>query len=144
MSYVYPQPSDFQAQFVRDFPYGTDSKVSVLDSDIAYAMQMANISINPGLWQDQASFSLAYNLLAAHYLCLNLRFSSQGINGQWNWGQNSKSAAQVNESFTIPQRISDNPNFMQYTKTNYGAQYLNLLWPLLSGVMFSVMGRTKP
>lgn len=144
MSFTNPQPSDFQVQFVRDFPYGTDANVSVLTSDIAYAMQMTNMTINQGLFPDQASYSLAYNLLSAHFLVLNLRASSQGLNGQYNWMQNSKGVGAVNEAFTIPQRIIDNPDFAQYFKTNYGAQYMQLVWPLLSGPYMAVCGRSHP
>lgn len=136
--------AQFQSQFIRDFPYGTDPNVSVLDGDITNAFNMVDITINQALWADQTSYTIGYNLLAAHFLVLNLRASSQGLNGQYNWTQNSKSVAGVSESFTIPQRIIDNPDFMAYTKTNYGAAYLNLLWPLLTGQCFAIAGRTLP
>lgn len=144
MAFTAPTIAQFQAQFIRDFPYGTDPNISVLDGDIINAFNLVDISINPALWSDQTSYQIAYGYLAAHFLVLNLRASSQGLNGQYNWDQNSKSVGSVTESFTIPQRIIDNPDFMAYTKTNYGAMYLNLVWPLLVGPMFSVYGRTKP
>lgn len=144
MAFTAPTIAQFKAQFVRDFPYGTDPNVSVLDNDILMGMNLATYSINPDLWPDQGTYQMAYNLLSAHFMVLNLRASSQGLNGQYNWTQNSKSVDGVTESFTIPQRIIDNPDFMAYTKTNYGAMYLNLVWPLLAGQMFSVYGRTKP
>lgn len=144
MAFTAPTIAQFKMQFVRDFPYGTDPKVAVLDVDVLNAFNLVDISINPGLWADQTAYQIAYGYLAAHFLVLNLRASSQGLNGQYNWAQNSKSAGGVTESFTIPQRIIDNPDFMAYTKTNYGAMYLNLVWPLLAGQMFSVYGRTHP
>ncbi len=144
MEYNNPAVIDFQNQFVRDFPYGTDPNTQVLSSDIAYAFQMANLAINPCLWPDQGSYTMGYLLLAAHFLVLNLRASSQGLNGQWNWAQNSKAVGAVNEGFEIPERIKQNPDFMQYYKTNYGAQYMNLLWPQLAGQIFTVFERTKP
>jgi hypothetical protein len=76
-------------------------------------------------------------------MVIALRASSQGINGQWGWAQNNKSVGAISEGFEIPERIKNNPDFMQYYKTNYGAQYLNLLWPQLSGQVFSVSGYTK-
>lgn len=105
---------------------------------------MVDISINQALWDNQTQFTIAYNLLAAHFLVLTLRASSQGINGQYTWLQNTKAVGQVSEGFTIPQRVIDNPDFAQYFKTNYGAQYMQLLWPQLCGNMFSVCGSTLP
>ncbi len=102
-----------------------------------------DVSINQALWGTQSSYQIAYGYLAAHFMVLNLRASSQGLNGQYNWAQNSKSVQGVSEGFTIPQRIIDNPEFMMYTKTNYGAMYLQLVLPLLCGNMFSVAGTTR-
>jgi hypothetical protein len=144
MSYNNPAVADFKNQFIRDFPYGTDPSVSVLDQDIAGAFLFTNMSINQDLWPDQGSYTLGYLLLTAHYMVLNLRSSSQGLNGQFNWAQTQKAVGAVSESFQIPQRVIDNPELMLLTKTNYGATYLQLILPLLAGQMFSVMGRTKP
>jgi hypothetical protein len=118
--------------------------VAVLPQDITNAFNLVDMKINPALWDNQISYTLAYLLLAAHYMCLALRASSQGLNGQYNWVQNSKAVGSVNESFTIPQRVIDNPELMMLTKTNYGAQYLELLLPQLAGQMFSVCGSTRP
>ncbi len=142
--FVAPTVTQFQTQFVRDFPYGTDPNVAVLDVDIINAFNLVDTTINQALFSTQSQFQIAYGYLAAHFLVLNLRASSQGLNGQYTWAQNSKSVGQVSEAFTIPQRVIDNPNFMQYTKTNYGAMYLNLLWPLLVGQAFTVCGTTHP
>jgi hypothetical protein len=139
-----PAVTDFKNQFVRDFPYGTDMTIAVLDSDIASAFQQVNLAMNQALWGDQGSYTLAYLYLAAHYLVLNLRASSQGLNGQWTWLQNNKAAGPVSEGFEIPQRIKDNPDFAAYYKTHYGAQYMNWLWPQLSGQVFAVAGTSWP
>lgn len=144
MAYNNPSVADFKNQFTRDFPYGTDADVSVLDQDIASSFLYSNASINQELWADQGTYTLAYLLLSAHFMVMNLRASSQGINGQYNWAQNSKSVGSVSESFSIPERISNNPALMAYTKTNYGAQYLNLLWPVLLGQVFAISGTTQP
>lgn len=137
MAFNNPSVADFQQQFFRDFPYSIDHNIGVLDSDITYAFQLVNFNINQGLFSDQGSYSVAYNLLAAHYLCLNLRASSQGINGQYNWIQNNKNVGAVSEGFQIPERIAGNPYFVMLTKTNYGARYFELILPLLSGKMYS-------
>ncbi len=138
-----PSIANFMAQFFRDFNYGTDINNCVTQQDIANAFVMVNASINQSMWPDQGTYNLGYLLLAAHFMVIALRASSQGINGQWGWAQNNKSVGAISEGFEIPERIKNNPDFMQYYKTNYGAQYLNLLWPQLSGQVFSVSGYTK-
>ena len=143
MSYTNPTVQDFKNQFVRDFPYGVDMNTTILDSDIATAFQMTNINFNPDLWADQGSYSLAYLLLSAHYLVMNIRTSSQGLNGQFNFTQSGKSVGSVSESFAIPQRILDNPDWAMLCKTNYGAQYLQLVIPQLAGQMFIAYGHTQ-
>ena len=89
--YTAPTVAQFQTQFVRDFPYGTDPQTSVLDTDIVNAFNLVDMSINQELWSNQIAFQIAYGYYAAHFLVLNLRASSQGLNGQYNWAQNSKS-----------------------------------------------------
>jgi hypothetical protein len=138
-----PAVSDFKAQFTRDFPYGTNVNTSVLDGDIANSFIQANMTINQALFSDQGSYTFCYLLLSAHFLVLNLRAGSQGINGQYTWAQNSKQVGAISEWFEIPERIKNNPDFMAYYKTNYGAQYMNLLWPQLCGQVFTVAGATK-
>ena len=140
MAYNNPSVADFQAYFFRDFPYGTDKNTSVLDQDIANAFQMTNININPGLFSSQSDYTVGYLLLSAHYLVMNLRQSSQGINGQFAFLEQSKGVGGINSSQAIPQRILDNPNWSMLMKTNYGAQYIQILLPALSGQMFSVPG----
>lgn len=139
-----PSVQDFKDQFPRDFPYGTDPNTSVLDSDIAYAFQLVNFNINQCLFPDQGTYTVAYNLLAAHYLTMNIRSSSQGINGQFAFPVNSKAVGSVSESFTIPATFSDNAYMMMLTKTNYGAMYLQLLLPQLIAPMGIAYGTTLP
>lgn len=140
MAFQNPTVSDFKSQLSRDFPYGTDPSNDVTDGDITYAFQFVNVSLNQGFFSDQGTYTLGYNLLAAHYLVTNLRSSSQGINGQYNWLQNSKGVGQVNEAFSIPQWILNNAYLSQYSKTNYGAQYIQLIMPQLIGMTYGVFG----
>jgi hypothetical protein len=142
--YSLPTIEDFKAYFFRDFPYGTDPSTSVIDQDISNAYLSAAAAMNQKLFQDQQSFNVGWLLLSAHYMVMNLRASSQGVSGQFGWLQASKGVGSVNEGFSIPQRILDNPEFSYLTKTNYGAQYLMMILPLLTGQMFSVCGRTLP
>lgn len=144
MAYSNPSVADFKSQFFRDFNYGVDVNNNVLDQDITSAFLSTNVNINQGLFPDQGSYSLAYNLLSAHYLVMNLRASSQGINGQYNFLQSGKGVGAVNESFSIPQRMLDNPYWAMLSKTNYGQQYLFLLLPQLGGQMYIAYGTTLP
>jgi hypothetical protein len=135
--------ADFQAQFVRDFPYG-NNPTTVMDADILSAITYASYQINPGLFGDQGSYTLNFLLLSAHYLVMNLRSSSQGIAGAFTFLDNSRSAGSVSEGIQIPERIQEDPYFAMLCKTNYGAQYLFNILPLLSGQMFNACGSTNP
>ncbi len=139
-----PTAADFKAYFTRDFPYGTDPATSILDADINKAIVEAGVNFNSALWPTQALFTMAYLYLTAHYLVMDLRASSQGIAGSYSWMTSSKSVGSVSESFTIPQKILDNPYLAMISKTNYGAKYLSLALPQLAGQVFAVCGRTKP
>lgn len=144
MAFTNPQVSDFKTRFARDFPYGSDMNTSVLDTDIIIAMGDVNSLINPAIFPDQSTYTLGYLLYTAHILVLNIRNSSQGLNGQFAWAQTQKAVAGVSESFQIPERVLNNPTLMMLTKTNYGARFLDIVLPFLTGQMFAVCGRTKP
>lgn len=137
--YQNPSVDDFKGYFFRDFPYGTDINTSVVDADIAKAYQLTNINIVDGLFNSQSNYDIGYFLLSAHYLVMNLRSSSQGINGQYNFLEQSKGVGSVNSSYAIPQMILDNPYLSMLTKTNYGAEYLFMILPQLVGQMYTVV-----
>lgn len=144
MAFNPPSVQDFKSYFFRDFPYGVDMNNDVLDQDITSAFLSTNFNIPQDLFPDQGSYNLGYLLLSAHYLVTNLRTSSQGMNGQYNFLQVSKGAGQVNEAFSIPQRVLDNPYWSMLTKTNYGSSYLMLLLPQLTGNISIAYGTTQP
>lgn len=139
-----PSVADFKSYFDRDFPFGEDIETEIRDQDISKAFTMTNVNFSQCLWADQGSYTVGYLLLSAHYLVMNIRASSQGINGQFNFLQNSKAVGSVSEGFAIPQRVLDNPDWAVLMKTNYGAQYLQLILPQLAGQMFAVAGSTRP
>lgn len=143
MAFITPTVDDFKEYFFRDFPYGTDPNTSVLDSDIDKAFGQTNINFNQGFWSSQDALNIGYLLLAAHYLCVDLQMSSQGISGSYPWLVTSKSVGSVSESFQVPQRILDNPELAQLSQTRYGAKYLQLVLPQLNGQIFSVYGGTR-
>ena len=143
MAYVIPTVTDFKTFFARDFPYGV-TDADVMDSDIVRAEATAGFDFPDALFSTQANFTLGYLLLSAHWLVMNLQSSSQGIAGQYSWLQNSKSVGNVSEGLSIPQRVLDNPLWSMYSKTNYGAQFLQLVMPQLAGNMFVTAGTVLP
>lgn len=145
MGYTNPQYSDFVAFFPYDWPYGTDPNQSVTQDQVGAAFQRANnYGLNPTLFATQSEWNQGYLLLSAHYLVQMIRAAGQGLSGQGSWVQASKSVGGVSESFSIPQRILDNPAFAMFTKTNYGLQFLEYLIPRLGGALRTVRGHTKP
>jgi hypothetical protein len=144
MPFANPSVQDFKDYFFRDFPYGTDPETQVLDQDIAKAYQMTNINFSQALWPDQSSYNVGYFYLSAHYLCMNLQTSSQGINGAFSFLEQSKNVGNVAQSFAIPQRVLDNPDWAVLMKTSYGAQYLQLILPQLTGQIGIAYGSTLP
>lgn len=141
MAYTDPSVADYKAYFTRDFPYGSTAS-TVMDSDITKALAEAAFNINQGLFGSQGEYSLAFMYLTAHYLVSDLQASSQGVSGQYSWLQTAKAAGSVSESFQIPQKILDNPYLAMLSKTRYGAKYLSLLLPRITGQIFAVAGRT--
>lgn len=144
MSYVAPTVDDFENYFFRDFPFGADIEKNVVEQDVQRALDQAVCQINQTLFCSQAEYTTGYLLLAAHYLVLNIQSSSQGLSGSFDWNTTSKSVGSVSTSQQIPQSIMDNPAFAWYTKTNYGAQYLMMIYPRLAGQLFIVKGTTQP
>lgn len=153
MSYPSPTVDDFKDNFLRDFPFAvavggkegdpTDLK-RVLDRDIIKALLLAGANINVGLFESKEIFQQAFMFLAAHHLVTNIRASSQGLNGSFNWLTTSKNAGDVGESFEVPDRIKNSPYFSAITKTYYGMQYLMIVWPRLIGNVGTVAGATHP
>lgn len=143
MAFTNPTVADFKAYFFRDFPYGSTLD-TVTDADITKALAEALFNFNPGLFADQAQYSMGVLYLAAHYLVIDLRASSQGITGSYSWLESSKSVGSVSESFVIPQRILDNPYWAMLSQTPYGAKFLSLILPRLLGNIMVLPGRTQP
>ncbi len=143
-TYIKPVILDFKTNFARDFLYGTDPNVAILDADITKAFLYVDAFFNEGLASDQASYTLYYLLLAAHFLVQNIRTSSQGLASQGALLASSKGAGSVSVGQVIPQVIQDSPMLSQLMTTGYGAEFIEFITPQLSGVCFSVHGKTLP
>lgn len=138
-----PTISDFKARFARDFPYGTDD-TKVQNADIQSALEETTDTINQDLFGEQSDYSRAFLFLAAHFLTTNLQNSAQGVDGAYNWLTVSKAAGSVNQGFTIPESILKNPALAQIAQTTYGARYIGMILPRISGNMAVVAGGTTP
>jgi hypothetical protein len=136
MAFTNPQVADFKNYFVRDFTYSTDINQGITDTDIAVAFTKVNPFINPDFFPDQSTYNNNYLALAAHYMVLSIRRSGQGLNSQASFLLTGKSAGPVSSSFTIPQRLLDNPELANLMKTGYGEEYLMYVLPQLSGMVF--------
>ena len=143
MNFQNPSVQNFKDYFFRDFPYTDDVNTGVTDADITKAFQQTNISINPDLWCDQSAYTIGYLLLAAHWLVIDLRMA-QGVSGSYTWVTASKSVGSVSVGYQIPERILENPELAMLAQTNYGAKYLQLILPQLTGQIFNVFGSTRP
>ena len=143
MSFDNPTIPEFKSYFFRDFPYGTTLD-TVTDADISRGLTDSDAFVNADFFGSQAQYSIGFLLLAAHFMVMSLRASSQGISGQYDWLVSSKGVGSVSTGISIPQRIMDNPELAMLSQTPYGAKYLMIVIPQLSGQMFTVEGTTLP
>jgi hypothetical protein len=140
-----PTPAEFKSYFLRDFPYAPSSDPNSLkyitDGDISKAIGEALFNFNSGLGSEsQATVMFMY--LAAHYLVLNIRMSSKGLDSQADLLAQSKSVGSVSVGYQIPDKIAKNPVFAAYMTTAYGAKYLELAMKYLIGRASVATGTT--
>ena len=152
MSYP-PSVSDFQAQFNREFVYGTSLK-TVQTADIQRAINEAGMTFNPGLWDGQTQLgsttelNIAYLYVAAHYLTLNIQGAGglssvnmgRGVKSSGGGTIQSKAIGSVNITYVIPDHIANSPILGQFMRTDFGQKYLCLLTPRLVGNVVVVSG----
>lgn len=139
-----PSVLDFQNYFVRDFAYTDDINTGITPTDIATAFTKVNPFINPQFFPDQGTYTTFYLTLAAHYLVMSIRRSSQGINSQASFLLSGKGVGPTSASFSIPQRLIDNPELAALCQTGYGYEYLMYVLPQLSGFVFALPHKTTP
>lgn len=138
--YINPDVDQFKAYY-PNFPYGTTPE-NVTDQNVQQAIYDSAIFIQPLFFSNQDAYTQGFFWLSAHFLVMNLRAQTTGLQGQAPWLQSGKGVGSVNESFAIPQRILDNPELALLSKTYYGQKYLFFILPQLTGVCFTVYGRT--
>lgn len=142
--YCAPGVGDFKAYFVRDFPYAADDQglEFVQDSDIQKALMKTGWMLNQTLASCQDMYTFLYLTLSAHNMVIDLRNAAQGVASQGDWLTVGKAAGPVSQSFQIPQRILDNPEWAALSLTGYGMDFLQVVIPQLTGQIFFVPGRT--
>lgn len=142
--------AQFKAFFTRDFPYPPTSATPstdpcyVQDADINKAFLESQAVFNQGLFGNDATITLAYFYLTAHYLVNDLRTAQAGLESTGNYPVASRSVGSVSESYQIPDAYKDDPLLGFYTTTQYGQKYLSIVLPNLVGNMAGVAGATHP
>lgn len=117
----------------------------VTDFDIVTAFNAATqFNLNASLFSSQYAYVYAINLLTAHYMVLNLQAGNTGISGKAEWLTSSKTVGNVSEQYSIPTRMMKSPYLSKLSKTTYGAQFLELVSPLLIANIRSYYGGTNP
>jgi hypothetical protein len=146
VAYTSPTVADFKARFDRDFAYsGDQSDMSrVRDVDITRGFTGAGMNFNEALWPTQAAYAEAFLLLSAHFLCVNILNSSQGLGSQSTWLLSQKHVSSVGGSFAIPEQVREDPFLSRLATTGYGAEYLFILAPLLVGNFTTARGFSHP
>jgi len=116
----------------------------VTDNDISKALYEAQQNFNRCLFGTDASANMAFEYLAAHYLCMDLQAGSEGIWSKYNWLTGGKSVGSVAEQYVVPDRVKNSPALAYYSTTRYGAKYLSIVTPLMIGNVTLVAGTTLP
>lgn len=127
----------FKQQFPKDFPYELIS-----DDDIARAFVEARMVFNQGLFTSDEFITLGFLYLTAHFLIIDARNSSAGLNSTTENPLASRSVGSVSESYTVPEWITKSPTFQYYATTGYGRKYLNMILPRLRGNVAAIGGAT--
>lgn len=116
----------------------------VTDDDIAGAIMDAQFNTNQGLFENQAFYTRGFLFLAAHYLVDKLLAAGEGLASQYNWLTSSKGVGDVNEAFAIPEKILKDAMLATFSKTRYGALYLQIIAPQLVGGVQILPRRALP
>jgi len=116
----------------------------VMDQDIQNAFTEAQISLNQSLFTTDATITLGYLYLTAHYLCNDLKAALAGVNSNGSFPVASRSVGSVSESYSIPQTYLDNPILAFYTTSAYGLKYLAMVLPNMVGNIGVVGGGQMP
>lgn len=116
----------------------------VTDDDIAGASIDAQFNINQCLFDTEAEFKRAFAYLQAHMLVEKIAAATQGLGSQYNWITVAKSVGNVSESYQVPASILESPMLAAFSRTRYGALYLQIIAPMLVGNMMTNFRQSLP
>lgn len=142
---------DFKKRFVRDFKYGKGTD-TVMDTDIANAMQDAMAVFNPGLFSVADGWT-GFLYLSAHFVRINVEAAGGlqalneglGIENQAEQVLNSAGVAGINKGYVDPPDwIKRFPLLQQLWLTTYGQKYCAMVQPKLVGAVSGVSGPVPP
>lgn len=138
---------DFKKRFARDFKYGEGTD-TVMDSDIANAMQDALLVFNPRLFSVVDGW-LGFLYVSAHFVRINVEAAGGlaaeseglGIENQAEQVLNSAGAGGVQKGYVEPPDfVKKMPLLMQLWLTTYGQKYVAMLQPKMVGAVSAVLG----
>ena len=135
-----PTVAVFQAQFFRDFKYAPPDLFNltgpevinkyIVSQDIQNALNLALMDFNP---QYGTYNTIVFLYLSAHYMVMNIRNSSMGLNSQAKFMLESSSVGGVSIVNNINELFAKDPNFSKYLTTGYGQIYLDMVYPFTVG-----------
>lgn len=135
---------DFKEYFPDNFPYIDEVGNNQLDHYINNALNQAINEINPNLFPNNNTLLRGVFYLSAHYLVLNMREADIGIQSLGQQIVSNKKVKDVQESYTIPFYLLQDPILNGYSTTNYGIRYLNMIANELKGNIIHIPGTTLP
>ncbi len=114
----------------------------IQDSDLTRAFGEADVTITGQVSGDQ--LKLAYKYLAAHYLVMDIKAATSGLQGGSLYNVVSRSVGSVSESYVIPERYAKSPIWSYLTQTMYGQKYLMMAYQAGFGNIRIAAGDTLP
>lgn len=116
----------------------------VTDDDIDIASTNARVNVNEELFCDQATFSQGFLYLQAHMLVDRISAATQGLRSQYAWITTAKTVGNLSQTMQIPEKILGDPFLAALARTQYGALYLQLISPLLTGNFSTAFRQSLP
>lgn len=116
----------------------------ICDEDITAAFAEAMVLFNPALFGTDASVTLGFLYLTAHFLCNDINAARSGVNGTGRFPLSARTVGSVSESYSIPNAYMESPILAGYTSSSYGMKYLAMILPKITGNMAAVFGGSQP
>jgi hypothetical protein len=115
----------------------------ITDDQIEKAIEEARFIFREDLFQDREKM-MAWLYLAAHFLVVDIRNITGGVNSAPYFIESHKRAGSVEVSYAIPSGISSNPLLSGLMTTGFGQKYLTMAYPRSVAHMMLLKGWTTP